>query len=97
MATDHNPACRSRFSGFWTVDEFSNPLAGRSVRGGWFDGGLVVAIVFEKQAGFADAAEYSARGAPGEICAVRFVSGLSPGSIRVVASLLPPHDDAGCF
>ena len=97
MATDYNPACRSLFSGLWAANDFPNPPAGRLIHDGWFAGGLVVADVFEKKAGFAGAVDCSSPGAPGEICAVHVVSGLSSGPIRIVASFLPSHDDAGCF
>jgi len=33
MATDHNIACRSRFSGHWAAIDFSNPSAGRFIHG----------------------------------------------------------------
>ena len=97
MATDHNPACRNRFSGFWAANEFSNPPVGRWIRNGRFAGGLVVAEVSEQRTGFAYAVDDSEGGASGEICAVRVVPGLSSESIRIVASFLPSNDDAGGF
>jgi len=97
MATGHTLARRSGFSGLWPAKGFSISPVGRFIHGRWFAGGLVVAGVFEEKAGFANAADCSSRGAPGEIFGVHVVSILSSGPIHIVASLLSSHDDADRF